>query len=120
MSLQQGNNREDGVRNDARRRNPVQAGQSGNPRGRPKGSRHKLSEALLRDLCADFESGGAKAIERCRRERPEIYLRVVASLLPKQQLERVNPLEELTDGELNQLNEMIDAVRAGQPGEASH
>ena len=95
-------------------------GQSGNPRGRPKGSRHKLSEALLRDLCADFETGGAEVIERCRRERPEIYLRVVASLLPKQQLEWVNPLEELSDDELAQLNEMIDAVRAGQPGPASH
>jgi Family of unknown function (DUF5681) len=33
--------------------------QSGNPKGRPKGSRHKLSEAML-------EAGGAAAIERCR------------------------------------------------------
>jgi Family of unknown function (DUF5681) len=47
-------------------------GQSGNPKGRPKGSRHKLSEAALRDLCADFEVGGAEAIERCRRARLSI------------------------------------------------
>jgi hypothetical protein len=60
-------------------------GQSGNPRGRPKGSRHKLSEAFLAELVADFEGGGRAAIERCRLERPDVYVRLVASLLPKQQ-----------------------------------
>jgi uncharacterized protein DUF5681 len=60
-------------------------GQSGNPSGRPKGSRHKLSEAFLAELLADFEAGGRAAIERCRPERPDVYVRLVASLLPKQQ-----------------------------------
>jgi hypothetical protein len=55
-----------------------QPGQSGNP----KGSRHRLSEQLLAELCADFEAGGAAAIERCGLERPDVYLRIVASLLP--------------------------------------
>jgi hypothetical protein len=39
-----------------------QPSQSGNPKGRPKGSRHKLSEAALRALCANFEAGGAAAM----------------------------------------------------------
>jgi hypothetical protein len=39
-------------------------GQSGNYKGRPKGSRNKLSEAALADLCTDWEKGGAQAIER--------------------------------------------------------
>jgi Family of unknown function (DUF5681) len=60
-------------------------GQSGNPKGRPKGSRHKLSEAFLAELVADFEAGGRAAIERCRLERPDVYVRLVASLLLKQQ-----------------------------------
>ncbi len=34
---------------------------------------------------ADFEAGGRAAIERCRLERPDVYVRLVASLLPKQQ-----------------------------------
>ena len=58
-----------------------QPGQSGNPKGRPRGSRHRLSETVLRDLCADFEANGAAAIERCRLERPDVYIRVIALAL---------------------------------------
>jgi hypothetical protein len=55
-------------------------------------------------LAADFEADGRAAIERCRLERPDGYVRLVASLLPKQKIERLNPLEELTDEELDQLD----------------
>jgi len=34
------------------------------------------------------------------------------SLLPKQQVEQVNPLEELTDDELHQLEAMITSIQA--------
>jgi Family of unknown function (DUF5681) len=78
-------------------------GQSGNPKGRPKGSRHKLSEAMFRDLCAHFEANGAAAIDRCCRERPDVYIRVIASLLPKQQTE--HPLEEYSEDELRYPNQ---------------
>ena len=60
------------------------AGQSGNPAGRPKGSRNKLGEQFLAQVLADFEQHGGEVIERVRRENPETYLRVVASLLPRQ------------------------------------
>jgi len=59
-------------------------GQSGNPIGRPKGSRTKFAETFLRDFLADFEEHGAEVIEECRVEHPETYLRVAASLLPKE------------------------------------
>src|SRR6266446_9965335 len=55
----------------------------GNP-GRPKGSRNKIAEAFIQDLYADWLANGAKAIARVREKAPAAYLRVTASILPKQ------------------------------------
>lgn len=61
-----------------------QPGQSGNPAGRPKGSRNKLSEAVICDILQDWEMHGMKAIEETRKNNPAQYLRVVAALIPKE------------------------------------
>jgi hypothetical protein len=59
-------------------------GQSGNPLGRPKGSRNKFSERLIEAFALDFEMHGTDAIEQVRAEKPHEYLRIAASLVPKQ------------------------------------
>ena len=56
---------------------------AGNP-GRPKGSRNKLGEAFVQALHDSFLQHGPETIETVRTERPHEYLKVVASLLPKQ------------------------------------
>lgn len=58
-------------------------GQSGNPAGRPKGSRNKLSEAFLRVLADDFAEYGEEVIDQLRREHPAQYANVIAKLMPK-------------------------------------
>ena len=58
-------------------------GQSGNPAGRAKGSRNKLSEHFVSTLSRDFEKHGEKVISEVRAEDPVAYLKVVASLVPK-------------------------------------
>ena len=63
---------------------PFAPGQSGNPAGRPKGARSKLGEDFLKALQADFAQHGAEAIEKVRKEKPDQYLKVVASILPKE------------------------------------
>lgn len=58
-------------------------GQSGNPAGRPKGSRHKLSESFVKALLEDFEANGVAAIKKVRNEDPSSYLKTIANIVPK-------------------------------------
>ena len=57
--------------------------ESGNPAGRPKGSRNKLSEEFINQLYADWCEHGAEVLKEVRETRPEVYVKVVASLLPR-------------------------------------
>ena len=84
-----------------KRGKPWVKGTSGNPAGRPKGSRNKLGEQFLKDLYADWEEHGEEVLSRCRIQKPDAYLKVVAGLLPKQLNVKIDPFEELSDDELN-------------------
>lgn len=59
-------------------------GESGNPNGRPKGARNKLDELFLDALYKDFKQGGVEAIRKCREDKPDVYLNVIAKVVPKQ------------------------------------
>ncbi len=59
-------------------------GQSGNPKGRPKGSRARFGEAFVSDFLADWEKHGAKALEETRKNDPAAYVRAAVAILPKQ------------------------------------
>ena len=72
----------------------------GNP-GRPKGSRNKLGEAFIAALHDDFLAHGPETIVTVREEKPDQYLKVIASLLPKEMNLNVNDtFSEMTDDEL--------------------
>jgi hypothetical protein len=90
-------------------------GQSGNPAGRPKGSRHKLGEDFVAAMSADFAEHGVKVIESVRVDRPHEYLKVVASLLPKEH-KIIGPLDEMTDDDLAKrlavLEQFLDFARS--------
>lgn len=70
--------------------------------GRPKGARNKLGEAFLQDMLADWEQHGVKVIQTVRAERPDVYLKTVASILPQQLNVKVSEWDDLTDEQLDQ------------------
>lgn len=82
--------------------------------GRPKGSRNRLGEAFIQALQDDFRQHGEDAIRRTREEKPADYVKVLASLLPKE-VEIKRPLEDLTDDELVNAIELIRASVAFNP-----
>ncbi len=59
-------------------------GEVRNPNGRPKGARSKLGEDFLKALQADFAANGVAAIATVRETKPEVYVKVIASILPKE------------------------------------
>lgn len=83
-------------------------GESGNTGGKPKETRNRLSNVFLRALLVDFEENGVDAIDRVRKNDPGTYLRVIASIVPKE-LELTNPLSDVTE---EQLGEIIASLRS--------
>ncbi len=59
-------------------------GQSGNPAGRPKGSRNKLAEGFLSDAYQQWQQHGPKALETMATSEPAKFCQMVANLLPKE------------------------------------
>ena len=92
--------------------NKWQPGQTGNPAGRPKGSRNKLGEAFIAAMYDDFTEHGAAVIETVRTEKPDQYLKVVASILPQQLNVRVSEFDELTEDQIDQrINALARALQ---------
>src|SRR5215468_1027468 len=78
--------------------------------GRLRGSRNKLSEAVICALLRDFSKHGEKAIAKVRRTQPAAYLKILALLVPREhKVEHKNPLKELTDEELEAMVEHLKA-----------
>ena len=91
--------------------------------GRPKGSRNKLGEAFIDNLYQDWQANGAETIARVREERPQDYLKVVASILPKDVNLRRSPYEDMTDAELDaaiiRLGRDLWYLKDDEPGDGS-
>ena len=57
-----------------------------NPVGRPKGMKHKLSASFLNDLALHWQAEGADILKRVTKDDPATVLRVIASLVPKEMM----------------------------------
>jgi hypothetical protein len=75
----------------------------GNPAGNNGAARVKLQRKYFDALLADFAEHGEAAIKIMRIEEPSAYIRVIASLMPKEFTVTDNALGDLSDEDLQQL-----------------
>lgn len=79
--------------------------------GRKRGSRNRLTETFIAAVEADFAEYGPDALAKLRDDDPAAYLRIVASLVPRDlilQREQQPDFSELTPQE---THEMIESAR---------
>src|SRR5262245_23942929 len=94
-----------------------QPGHSGNPAGRLRGSRNKLSEEVICALLRDFQQHGQKAVARVRQTQPAAYLKILALLCPREhKVEHSTVIKSLSDQELEARAESLARSRQPQAG----
>lgn len=85
-------------------------GNNANPKGRPKGSRNLITQAILNEMFADFVEFGREAIIKTRETKPEAYLAAIVKLIP-QQIE-VGEAGAFTDMDDSEVDAFIATAQA--------
>jgi hypothetical protein len=84
-----------------------------NPAGRGKGVPNKFSKAFLHDVSKKWAQHGEDVLEQVRRDDPGLFLRVCASLIPKELLvitHSTTPVQQLSETELQAI--LVEDVTA--------
>lgn len=89
-----------------------QPGQSGNPNGRPKGARNRFAERFIDDFMNDWEANGADTIAKVRSEKPDVYLRTAAAILPKQFDVNIDDIDSLSADDIDRRLAAVEARAA--------
>ena len=76
-----------------------------------------MGEDFVAALQADFAEHGAKVIEAVRIERPDQYLKVIASIVPKELMVKTDPIGDMSDNELESALAFLRALMAAKNGD---
>lgn len=99
---------------------PFKKGEVSNPKGRPIGSRQKLSEAFLTDVLENWKKDGKAALALACAESPMQYVKMIADMLPKEATLNVNETLTLKSDTVQALDEWLASVgRDGQSGKVT-
>jgi hypothetical protein len=63
---------------------PFKPGVSGNPAGRPPGSKNKFAEQFWTDFYAAWQELGPEALRECAINHPKDFCKIAAMLMPKE------------------------------------
>jgi hypothetical protein len=101
---------------------PFERGRSGNPAGGPVGPRHRqqLNGEFIAALLRDFRHGGPAAIAKVRKNQPAAYCKLLTLLCPRDvKVEHSGGVKAMTDEQIEQAIEAIQAMLAARAGEAA-
>jgi hypothetical protein len=79
--------------------------------GRKKGSRNRLTETFLAAIESDFAEHGPDALAKLRDDDPAAYLRIVASLVPRDLILKREQAEDYSDLGLDELEDILKRER---------
>ena len=96
--------------------------------GRPKGARAKLGEQFCQDVYAKWQEVGDRCIDEMIADKPGDFVKLVATMLPKEMNLNVTDNSEMSDEELHDrirnlasqlaplLGDRVGAIDAGTEG----
>ncbi|MGX7873685.1 hypothetical protein ACVDG5_013795 [Mesorhizobium sp. ORM6] len=80
------------------------------PKPRPKRTKKTLGDDFLAAVRADFRAHGAGVIAEVRADKPDQYLKIVLSVLPRDFDVAINQLDALSDEEIRSRIRNLEAV----------
>jgi hypothetical protein len=101
----------------SQRGRPWQPGESGNPAGRPIGSRQKVSEAIIRDISDAWATHGRTVLDKLAVSDPGKFAQLAAGLIPREF--QLSVESRLPGGLTSEDMEIFQAIKQALPDAGS-
>ena len=94
-------------------------GVSGNPTGKPIGTRHAFSQGFIRDFALVWQEEGLEAVRKVARKSPESFVAIAAKVCPADVRVSIEPSAGgLSPEDWILVQQVVQAVKAALPDAA--